>query len=134
MASRAHRADGGNLCACGPSWPGCVPRPRCALAMIFSWEVHAPAMGQTTMQPPRFHHFHLNSVDPEAAISFYTEQFPGTARASWAGLPALKSRNHVLVLFNKVATPPTIEPQSAMWHFGWHVTNVRKNLVRASGI
>ena len=38
---------------------------------------------------PGFHHLHLNSVDPEAAIAFYTRQFPTTAKASWGGLPAL---------------------------------------------
>ena len=27
---------------------------------------------------PGFHHLHLNSVDPEAAIDFYTRQFPST--------------------------------------------------------
>jgi catechol 2,3-dioxygenase-like lactoylglutathione lyase family enzyme len=99
-----------------------------ALATIFSWGAHGPAVGQTTMQPPGFHHIHLNSVDPEAALSFYAEQFPSTAKASWGGFPALKSPNNVLVVFNKVATRPTIEPQSALWHFGWHVTDVRKNL------
>ena len=99
-----------------------------AVAMFFTWGIHGPAMGQTTMKPPGFHHLHLNSVDPEAALTFYTQQFPSTAKTNWAGLPALKSPNNVLVLFNKVATPPTIEPQSAMWHFGWHVTDVRKNL------
>jgi predicted enzyme related to lactoylglutathione lyase len=102
------------------------------LATIFSWGAHGPALGQT-MQPPGFHHLHLNSVDPEAAISFYAEQFPSTARASWGGFPALKSPNNVLVLFNKVATLPTIEPQSAFWHFGWHVTDVRKNLATYQG-
>ena len=35
----------------------------------------------------------------------------------------------MLLLFNKVdAPPPTSEPQSAIWHFGWHVTDVRKSL------
>ena len=55
---------------------------------------------------PNFHHLHLNSVDPDAAIDFYTRQFPSTAKGSWGGFPALKSPNDVLVLFNKVATPP----------------------------
>ncbi len=31
------------------------------------------------------------------------------------------------MLFSKVATPPATAPQSAIWHFGWHVTDVRKN-------
>ena len=32
----------------------------------------------------------------------------------------------MLVLFNKVAAPPATQPQTAFWHFGWHVTNVRQ--------
>jgi catechol 2,3-dioxygenase-like lactoylglutathione lyase family enzyme len=77
---------------------------------------------------PGFHHLHLNSRDPEAAIDFYTRQFASTSKTSWGGLPALASPNDVLILFNKVDTAPTIEPQSAIWHFGWHVTDVRKSL------
>lgn len=87
------------------------------------------ANGQTTnMRPPLFHHLHLNSVDPDGAIAFYTAQFPTTSKASWAGFPALKSPNDVMVLFTKVAAPPTIVPQSAYWHFGWHVPDVRESL------
>jgi catechol 2,3-dioxygenase-like lactoylglutathione lyase family enzyme len=107
------------------------------LATIFSWEARGPAMGQTKMQPdlpaPGFHHIHLNSVDPQAAVAFYAAQFPSTAKTTWGGFPALKSPNNVLVLFNKVATPPTIVPQSALWHFGWHVTDVRRNLATYQG-
>lgn len=77
---------------------------------------------------PGFHHLHLNSVNPDAAIDFYVRQFPSTAKASWGGLPALKSPNNVLVLFTKVDTPPAIEPQTAIWHFGWHVTDIRRSL------
>ena len=33
-----------------------------------------------------------------------------------------------MVLFNKVATAAPILPQTAIWHFGWHVVDVRKNL------
>src|SRR5271166_2053149 len=84
------------------------------------------ANGQASMRPPLFHHLHLNSVDPEAALAFYTAQFPTTSKASWGGFPALKSPNDVMVLFTKVAAPPTIVPQSAYWHFGWHVPDVRK--------
>jgi catechol 2,3-dioxygenase-like lactoylglutathione lyase family enzyme len=79
------------------------------------------------LSPPGFHHLHLNSVDPDAAIDFYTRQFPSTRRTSFAGVPALASPNNVLVLFSKVATPPPTGPQSAIWHFGWHVTDVRHN-------
>src|SRR5712671_2844361 len=87
-----------------------------------------PAIAQSALPAPAFHHLHLNSVDPDAAIAFYTRQFPSTAKASWGGFPALKSPNNVLLLFSKVATPPQTAPQTALWHFGWHVTDIRKTL------
>jgi catechol 2,3-dioxygenase-like lactoylglutathione lyase family enzyme len=74
---------------------------------------------------PAFHHLHLNAVDPETAIEFYVKAFPTTSKITFAGLPALSSPNRVLVLFNKVATPPPTQPHTAFWHFGWHVTDVR---------
>jgi catechol 2,3-dioxygenase-like lactoylglutathione lyase family enzyme len=77
---------------------------------------------------PRFHHLHLNSVDPDAAIDFYTAQFTTTSRTIWGGLPALASPNDVLVLFTQVPTPPATSPQTAIWHFGWHATDVRAAL------
>jgi catechol 2,3-dioxygenase-like lactoylglutathione lyase family enzyme len=100
-------------------------------ATLAPWN-QIPARGQTNMLPaPSFHHLHLNSADPDAAIGFYTRQFPTTSKSSWGGLPALKSPNNVLVLFNKVATAPLappLAPQTAIWHFGFHVTDVRKTI------
>ncbi len=80
------------------------------------------------LSAPGFHHLHLNSTDPEAAIAFYTRQFPSTAKASWGGLPALQSPTNVLILFTQVATAPVTSPQTAIWHFGWHVTDTRASL------
>ena len=77
---------------------------------------------------PKFHHLHLNSIDPESAIAFYTRQFPSTSKGSWGGFAALKSPNDVMVLFTGVETAPISEPQSAIWHFGWHVTDSRRCL------
>ena len=77
---------------------------------------------------PGFHHLHLNSIDPDAAVAFYVEHFPRSTKTSWGGFTALAAPNDVLVLFTKVATPPPASPQSAIWHFGWHVTDTRKSL------
>jgi catechol 2,3-dioxygenase-like lactoylglutathione lyase family enzyme len=77
---------------------------------------------------PGFHHLHLNSVDPDAAIAWYTRQFPCTAKAEWGGHKALHSDNDVLILFDKVVAPPTSEPQSAIWHFGWHVVDSQRTV------
>ncbi len=77
---------------------------------------------------PGFHHLHLNSVDPDAAIEFYVRHFPTSTKSRWGGLPALAAPNNALVLFTKVATPPATSPQSAIWHFGWHVPDTRASL------
>jgi catechol 2,3-dioxygenase-like lactoylglutathione lyase family enzyme len=80
----------------------------------------------TDMLPaPGFHHLHLNSLDPDSAIDFYTRVFPSTTKTSWGGRPALASPNDVLILFTTVATAPATSPQTAIWHFGWHVTDTR---------
>ena len=79
---------------------------------------------------PRFHHLHLNSLDPDAAIDFYVRYFPSTSRTEWGGEAALASPNNVLVLFNKVDTAPLTTPETAIWHFGWHVTDSRRALAR----
>src|SRR5207247_3178293 len=58
----------------------------------------------------------------------YTRQFPPPPSTTVAVAPALQSPNNVLVLFTKVSKAPALEPQTAVWHFGWHVTDVRKNM------
>ena len=85
---------------------------------------------QARLPPPSFHHLHLNSANPEAAIDFYVKAFPSTSKGTFAGHPALRSPNNVWVLFNKIAAPPATQPQTAFWHFGWHVTDVRATLDR----
>jgi len=86
--------------------------------------------GGGMLPPPGFHHLHLNSINPDAAIEFYTKQFPATSRTTFGGQPALKSPNNVWVLFTKVEAPPATQPQTAIWHFGWHVTDEEQTLAR----
>jgi hypothetical protein len=104
--------------------------PALILATIFITTIFINAIEAQNvpdkLPAPGFHHLHLNSVDPYAAIAFYTRQFPSTIKASFAGFPALKTGN-VYVLFTKVKTPPAIAPQTAIWHFGWHVVDVHKS-------
>jgi len=87
------------------------------------------AAPQAALPPPVFHHLHLNVVDPDAMIVFLNRQFPSTSRTTWGGLPALASPTNVLILFNKVSTPPPSDPSTtAFWHFGWLVQDERRNL------
>ncbi|MBZ5556434.1 MAG: VOC family protein [Acidobacteriia bacterium] len=101
------------------------------LAAVFVWWGEAPTHGQANPLPvPGFHHLHLNSTNPELAIAFYVKEFPSTSKTTWGGQPALKSPNNVLVLFERVDMPPATQPQTAVWHFGWHVTNERQAMDR----
>ena len=77
------------------------------------------------LETPGFHHIMLRSVDPDAAIDFYTGIFPSTRKTEWAGKPALACANNVLILFDKVDRPAPTAPQSAIWHFGWHVPDTK---------
>ncbi len=83
---------------------------------------------------PGFHHLHLNSMNPDAAIDFYTKRFPTSKRTTWGGEPALHAQTNVLVLFTKVDSPPKTEPQTAIWHFGWHVEDTQASKVRLQAI
>lgn len=106
-------------------------RPGAVVLIVVALAAAKAAALQTTPLPaPAFHHLHLNSINPAAAIDFYTKAFPSTSKTTFAGQPALKSPNNVLVLFNKVATPPATQPTTAFWHFGWHVTDERATLDR----
>jgi catechol 2,3-dioxygenase-like lactoylglutathione lyase family enzyme len=91
----------------------------------------AQPLPQSAQLPkPGFHHLHLNSVNPDAAVAFYARLFPSTSRSTFAGQPALRSPNNVLLLFSQVDAPPATQPPTAFWHFGWHVTDVRQSLAR----
>jgi len=85
------------------------------------------------LEAPGFHHLHLNSVDPAAAIDFYVRQFPRSVKTTWGGLPALAAPNDVLMVFDTVKTPAPTSPQTAIWHFGWHVEDTHASLATYKG-
>src|SRR6202049_1215484 len=98
------------------------------LGLVFAVRSQTQPQNQNSQLPtPGFHHLHLNSPNPDRAIDFYTKQLPSTSKSAWGGFPALKT-GKFFVLFTKVNAPAPTEPQTAIWHFGWHVTDVRENL------
>jgi catechol 2,3-dioxygenase-like lactoylglutathione lyase family enzyme len=76
-----------------------------------------------------FHHVHLNSVNPAAAINFYTKTFAVTKQTSLAGWDAVQSEQMYL-LFNRVNKPPAATLESAIWHFGWGSTAMEADYQR----
>jgi len=75
-------------------------------------------------QPPagpqlaHLHHIHLNAVNPEASLHFYSTRFNGKRahlNASTEGIWA----SHLWLLFDKVARPAPNEIVSSLYHLGW---------------
>ncbi len=71
-----------------------------------------------------FHHLHLNTTDPAAAINFYTSKFD-CEKGRFAGLLDAVWAQKSWLLFSKVSTPPPWELTSAIWHFGWGAEDMK---------
>ena len=71
-----------------------------------------------------FHHLHLNTLDPAAAIDFYTSKFD-CEKARFAGLLNGVWAQKSWLLFSKVSEPPPWELTSAIWHFGWGAEDMK---------
>ena len=76
------------------------------------------------MPTAHFHHLHLNTTDPAAAIEFYTSRFD-CEKARFAGVMDGVWAQKSWILFAKVATPPPWELVSAIWHFGWGAEDMK---------
>lgn len=100
--------------------------PAATLAIVFA-AGQFPATAQTALKAPHFHHILLNATDPEAAIAFYMRQFANVSKVTWGGFLAVHVPTDMYILFNKVNTPPASDAQeTAVWHFGWQVIDVRQ--------
>jgi Glyoxalase/Bleomycin resistance protein/Dioxygenase superfamily len=96
---------------------------------VFAFLVAIGLTGRAQDRPVellRFHHVHLNSVNPEAAAAYYPKPFALSAtQTTYNGFAAVKTGN-VYLLFSKVAATPQNEltgPQTSIWHFGWNTPN-----------
>ena len=89
---------------------------------------------------PRFHHIHLNSVDPQRSLAWYSKYWPNGHPATVAGFPAFQASDFYL-LYTKVskqalgAFDKTLHrsvPQSAFWTFGSGVADTAGLMDRLS--
>ncbi len=79
---------------------------------------------QDSLRPAAgFHHVHLNVVDADRSVDFYTAAFEKTRRTRVAGWDAVQAEN-VFLLFNEVAAPAPAAWTTALWHFGWNSADV----------
>jgi catechol 2,3-dioxygenase-like lactoylglutathione lyase family enzyme len=102
----------------------------CGFLLVLFACVSATALAAQAqaVQPPvpiaHFHHLHLNSTDPVAAINFYTTRFD-SEKAKFAGLLDGVWAQKSWLLFSKVSSPPPWELTSAIWHFGWGAEDMK---------
>ena len=89
-----------------------------------SFEQAATQEGAAPAAPAHFHHLHLNTTDPQAAINFYTTKFD-SEKARFAGLMDGVWAQKSWMLFTKVSSPPPWELTSAVWHFGWGAEDMK---------
>jgi catechol 2,3-dioxygenase-like lactoylglutathione lyase family enzyme len=75
-----------------------------------------------------FHHLHLNTLDPAAAVDFYTSKFD-CEKGKFMGQNAVWAQKSWL-LFNKVDKAPPWEITSAIWHFGWGAEDMKAEYKR----
>ena len=75
-----------------------------------------------------FHHAHLNSADPAAAMEFYSGHL-AAEKAAFAGTSALWTQQSWL-LFNKTKQPPPHEVISALFHIGWGAEDMKAEFER----
>src|SRR6185295_8353447 len=112
-----------------PRWPfRATPLRLVTLALmpcaVLAFGFAPSSRDQVTMPPAHFHHLHLNTPDPKAAIDFYTSKFDcekGRFAGAMDGVWAQKS----WLLFTKVSSPPPWELTSAIWHFGWGAEDMK---------
>ena len=92
-----------------------------------------------TLPMPTFHHIHINSVNPDRSLAWYSDYWPGGTTTTFAGFPAFYDVNpgggdpdgrdtgRVYLLYTKVDTQAPggfdrelqrSEPQSGFWTFG----------------
>jgi catechol 2,3-dioxygenase-like lactoylglutathione lyase family enzyme len=84
-----------------------------------------------TLSDAHFHHLHLNSTDPKAAIDFYTTKFDAE-KALFAGVMDAVWTQKSWILVNKVAAAPPSEIVSTIWHFGWGAEDMKATYQKQS--
>jgi hypothetical protein len=115
-----------------------VPTAILSLAGITSGVVktQTPAT-PTQLTSPGFHHIHMNSLNPGAAIDEFLKVYPASTKVRVAGFEGLKTAIVVYMLFTKVNTPPPAPgpdrvsakaPQTAFWHHVWATADGRQTL------
>lgn len=92
-----------------------------AACLASAVQVAAPRTGSAQDGPlvTGVHHVHMNAVDPDLSIAFFTAAFESTRKTAVAGWPAVRSED-VHLLFERVPAAASAGLDTPLWHFGWN--------------
>jgi catechol 2,3-dioxygenase-like lactoylglutathione lyase family enzyme len=114
-------------------WPGdqatITARWALSLTVVVALLGSPGGRAQETPAPGGLHHVHLNVLDPERSVAFYTNAFEHTTKTTVAGWDAVQSEN-IYLLFNKVEKQAPFEWDNAIWHVGWNSPDVEADTRR----
>jgi beta-lactamase superfamily II metal-dependent hydrolase len=86
----------------------------------------AGSQAAAALPMPKYHHIHVNAVNPDASLDWYANYWPAGQKTTVAGFPAFQGGD-LYLLYSKVAKPAPgafdknlhrSVPQSAFWTFG----------------
>ena len=92
----------------------------------FSKQYRAAGSQAAALPMPKYHHIHVNAVNPDASLDWYANYWPAGKKTTVAGFPAFQGGD-LYLLYSKVAkqAPGAFDkqlhrsvPQSAFWTFG----------------
>jgi len=75
-------------------------------------------LGQEKAEPAHFHHVRLNVTDPDKTVNYYKRYF-GAVEVNYRGMSKGLFTERSFILLNKVDSPPSYGPRTAISHIGW---------------
>lgn len=94
-------------------------------ALLTALSAAATVSAQDPVPQARWHHVHINSMDPKASIEFYTSKFD-CEKAKFAGLLDAVWAQKSWIMFAKARNgPPPHDIVSAIWHIGWGAEDMK---------
>jgi catechol 2,3-dioxygenase-like lactoylglutathione lyase family enzyme len=100
-----------------------------AILLAFGFSLRSQQESATQVQLAHFHHVHLNTTNPDAAIEFYTRHFNSEKAEFGGNLNAVRTQKSWLV-FNKVDHAPPSDIVSAIYHIGWGAEDMKAEYQR----
>ena len=99
-----------------------------AVRLLLVPALAASAAVASAQTQTHFHHVHVNSIDPAAAIDFYTTHL-AAEKATFDGHDAVWTQASWL-LFTRVTQPPPSEIVSPLFHIGWGAEDMKAEFER----